>query len=130
VPAALRDDHEIAGAQRSDQLFALLANCQLGAARKHMQELIARVKLPRRPPNEARDATGAAVEIKRLDLASRLLGDLDVIMKQLARLPTRRELAQTGLLATLTGAALARIFHRPSRTGYRQAPNYAEIPLG
>ena len=26
VPAALRDDHEIAGAQRSDQLFAVLAN--------------------------------------------------------------------------------------------------------
>src|SRR5208282_5507971 len=60
---------------RSDQLFAVLANCQLGAARKHMQELIvARVKLPRRPPDEARDATGAAVEIKRLDLAWRLLG--------------------------------------------------------
>src|SRR5262249_53142603 len=72
VPAALRDDHEIAGAQRSDQLFARLANCQSGAARKHMQELIVpRVKLPRRPPDEARDATGAAVEIKRLDLAWR-----------------------------------------------------------
>src|SRR5215472_13706014 len=75
VPAALRDDHEIASAQRSDQLFAVLTDCQLGAARKHMQELIvARVKLPRRPPDEARDATGAAVEIKRLDLAWRLLG--------------------------------------------------------
>jgi hypothetical protein len=75
VPAALRDDHKIAGAQRSDQLFIPLANCQLGAARKHMQELIvARVKLPRRPPDEARDATDAAVEIKRLDLAWRLLG--------------------------------------------------------
>jgi hypothetical protein len=32
--------------------------------------------------------------------------DLDVIMKQLARLPTRKELAQTALLATLTGAAI------------------------
>ena len=28
--------------------------------------------------------------------------DLDVIMKQLARLPTRKELAQTALLAALT----------------------------
>jgi hypothetical protein len=27
-------------------------------------------------------------------------------MKQLARLPTRKELAQTALLATLTGAAI------------------------
>jgi hypothetical protein len=69
------NDHEIARAQRSDQLFALLANCQFGAARKHMQDLIAaRVKLPRRPPDEARDATGAAAEVKRLDLAWRLLG--------------------------------------------------------
>ena len=25
---------------------------------------------------------------------------------------------------------LARIIHRMSTTGYRQAPNYAEIPLG
>ena len=32
--------------------------------------------------------------------------DLDAIMKQLARLPTRKELAQTVLLATLTGAAI------------------------
>jgi len=32
--------------------------------------------------------------------------DLDVIMKQLARLPTRREQAQTALLAALTGAAI------------------------
>jgi hypothetical protein len=40
-----------------------------------MQDLIAaRVKLPRRSPDEARDATGAAAEIKRLDLAWRLLG--------------------------------------------------------
>src|SRR5215510_4010921 len=39
----------------------------------------ARVKLPRRPPDEARDATGAAVEIKRLDLAWRLLGRLGEI---------------------------------------------------
>jgi hypothetical protein len=64
----------------SDQLFALLANCQLGAARKHMQDLIAaRVKLPTRPPDEARDATDAAAEIKRLDLAWRLLGRLGEI---------------------------------------------------
>jgi hypothetical protein len=32
--------------------------------------------------------------------------DLDIIMKQLARLPTRKELAQAALLATLTGAAI------------------------
>ena len=32
--------------------------------------------------------------------------DLDAIMKQLARMPTRKELAQTALLATLTGAAV------------------------
>ena len=60
---------------RNVRTSSSLANCQLGAARKHMQELIvARVKLPRRPPGEARDATDAAVEIKRLDLAWRLLG--------------------------------------------------------
>jgi hypothetical protein len=32
--------------------------------------------------------------------------DLDIIMKQLARLPTRKELAQAALLATLTGVAI------------------------
>ena len=31
---------------------------------------------------------------------------LELIQAQLAKLPTRRELAQTALLATLTGAAL------------------------
>jgi len=70
-----------------------------------------------------------SVDQARTDIAA-IESELEVIQAQLARLPTRRELAQTGLLATLTGAALARIFHRPSRTGYRQAPNYAEIPLG
>jgi hypothetical protein len=35
------------------------------------------------------------------------IGDeLDFIRGQLARLPTRKEMAQTALLATLTGAAL------------------------
>jgi hypothetical protein len=32
--------------------------------------------------------------------------ELEIIQAQLARLSTRRELAQTALLATLTGAAL------------------------
>jgi hypothetical protein len=32
--------------------------------------------------------------------------ELAIRQAQLARLPTRRELAQTGLLATLTGAAI------------------------
>ena len=55
--------------------------------------------------------------------------DLDVIMKQLARLPTRKELAQTALLATLTGAAIVLAGIRvgsvttPSLTGtFRSAP--------
>jgi hypothetical protein len=30
----------------------------------------------------------------------------------------------------LIGGLLARIIHRTCGTGYRQAPNYAEIPLG
>jgi hypothetical protein len=32
--------------------------------------------------------------------------ELDIIKAQLARLPTRKELVQTALLATLTGAAI------------------------
>jgi hypothetical protein len=34
--------------------------------------------------------------------------DLDFVKDQLARLPTRKEMAQTALLATLTGAARPR----------------------
>ena len=41
----------------------------------------------------------------RTDIAA-IESELEVIQAQLARLPTRRELAQTALLATLTGAAL------------------------
>jgi hypothetical protein len=41
----------------------------------------------------------------RTDIAA-IESELEVIQAQLARMPTRRELAQTALLATLTGAAL------------------------
>jgi hypothetical protein len=41
----------------------------------------------------------------RTDFAA-IESDLQVVMAQLARLPTRRELAQTALLATLTAAAI------------------------
>ena len=42
----------------------------------------------------------------RTDFAA-IEAELGIIQAQLARLPTRRELAQTALLATLTGAAVA-----------------------
>jgi hypothetical protein len=45
------------------------------------------------------------VDQARTDIAA-IESELEVIQAQLARLPTRRELAQTALLATLTGAAL------------------------
>ena len=45
------------------------------------------------------------VDQTRTDIAA-IESELEVIQAQLARLPTRRELAQTALLATLTGAAL------------------------
>jgi hypothetical protein len=41
----------------------------------------------------------------RTDFAA-IEAELGIIQAQLARLPKRRELAQTALLATLTGAAL------------------------
>ena len=41
----------------------------------------------------------------RTDFAA-IEAELEIIQAHLARLPTRRELAQTALLATLTGAAL------------------------
>jgi len=47
-------------------------------------------------------ATGGS---DRTDIAA-IESELEVIQAQLARLPTRRELAQTALLATFTGAAL------------------------
>ena len=41
----------------------------------------------------------------RSDFAA-IESELGIIQAQLARLPTRKELAQTALLATLTGAAI------------------------
>jgi rare lipoprotein A len=68
-----------------------------------------------------------------IDLSSRAADALDMKRARVAAVVIERlvyRAAPTFAASQAPGVALARIIHRMSTTGYRQAPNYAEIPLG